>query len=264
MKLLVLFLVFLPALVSAQQPIKPTPVSVNSKSQNMEAAQSDIATLTNEIRFISDQMKGLKEQVNSLRQQQGTLATERTAKQNELNSIRLKKDRSTSEEAQVQKLESEIKNIDSRMQSLQSAINAKTGELVSLERSTQQIEYKIEKIEQRPGQDQIKKKDDSNDLTTEAGITYAKMKLILDSLPAEHKYRLTNGETSTLTYFDNVFRTNPAFASATLKELNFLKQKAATNNVKKTTAFNTDYGPAFEKIKQYLQQLSAIRQTGQL
>ena len=264
MKLPLLFLVFLPALASAQQLVKPSSVTVNSKASNMDVAQSNIATLTNEIKTITEQMKDIKDQINSLRQKQSFLATERTKVQNQINGLKAKKNLSGTEEAQIQQLESEIKNIDSNMQGLQNSINTKNKELAYLEKSTQEIENKIETIEQRSGQDQSKQKDESNELTTEAGITYAKMKVILDSLSTAEKSGLSSVESSTVAYFDNLFRTNPAFASATLKELNFLRQQAAMNGNQKNIAGKQDHNLSLEKMKQYLQQLASIRETRQL
>lgn len=263
MKYVFIMILFLPVISLAQQPAKPV-LQNNINTQNVEAVNAEIKSLTENINSSTEQIKAKRDQIIALRTQQNATSEQKQKYQNELNLLQNKTNRSQQENAKIDQLKNDIKNLEVKLEKLGQQVKEISDQITTVEMSLKPMEEKMKELEQRRENNQ-KKAENAEKQKNDAVTLFAKVKILLDSLPEAEKAKLNENQMRTLGYYTNLYNSNANFKTAVLIESKSdVLNRNSDESVDKTMDLKNNKKAILSKLKEYLDRLSEIQNKNQL
>ena len=256
MKLLIL-LICLPVAVFAQQPVKPVISSVNYDGTDIASLSKNIADLSTQIKHIAGNIAAARAQLQLLRDQVAKMNADLSARKKTRSGLDNGTTAANQLDKEIKDLEVKINELNKKITAQQEFIESQHAEITKLRSAIDKLQGKINEAQARDS------KSESNKTKKEAAASYTKLKILLDSLPAAQKAKLTAAENKTLSFYQDLYEKDMVFKTASLSaRLDAQKdelQSIAEDKKDKIQASEDAMRAIMEMIRQYLERLAAMQ-----
>jgi chromosome segregation ATPase len=256
MKSLIL-LMCLPVYMLAQEPVRPVSQPVNLSSVDISALTKDVSALASQIKALSDVIKSARAQIQVYKAERDKLQSDLAAKKKERSEMDGGSAAANQLDRQIKDLETKIADLDKKITAQQEFITRQQAEISKLEDAIDKLQGKVDELQSRDA------KTESNKAKNEAAPTYAKVKALIDALPAAEKAKLTASQLKTLNYYQNLHEKDAVFKTGVLaarleaqrEELDIMSQEKKDRVESSSEMMKA----MMEMIRKYLETLAAMQ-----